>query len=246
MKTYTLIDADGVPRASQTPGTLGGYRPRRIYGTLDCPGAARAIARGGYVTNRVFFADEPTAVAAGYRPCARCLPTEYRRWKERRDAPLTHTTVEIPIGEVLLVADPEGEALQEIRFDATDVPRGSRRVDSGVLGEAASQLRDYASGQRTEFTLPLRPAFGGPFERRVWALVAQIPYGTTTSYGALAARLDAPGAARAVGAANGRNPLPIVVPCHRVVGARGALTGYAGGLDHKRTLLAHEGAVLAV
>jgi methylated-DNA-[protein]-cysteine S-methyltransferase len=246
MKTYTLIDADGVPRASQTPGTLGGYRPRRIYGTLDCPGAARAIARGGYVTNRVFFADEATAVAAGYRPCARCLPNEYRRWKERRDAPLTHTTVEIPIGEVLLLADPEGEALQEIRFDATDVPRGSRRVDSGVLGEAASQLRDYASGQRTEFTLPLRPAFGGPFERRVWALVAQIPYGTTTSYGALAARLDAPGAARAVGAANGRNPLPIVVPCHRVLGARGALTGYAGGLDHKRTLLAHEGAVLAV
>jgi methylated-DNA-[protein]-cysteine S-methyltransferase len=246
MKTYTLIGADGVPRASQTPGTLGGHRPGRIYGSLDCPGAAQAIARGGYVTHRVFFADEPTAVAAGYRPCARCLPTEHRRWKERRDMPPTHTTVEIPIGEVLLVADPDGEALQEIRFDATDVPPGSRRVDSGVLGEAARQLRDYASGERTAFSLPLRPAFGGPFERRVWALVAEIPYGATTSYGALAARLDAPGAARAVGAANGRNPLPIVVPCHRVIGARGALTGYAGGLDHKRTLLAHEGALLPV
>jgi methylated-DNA-[protein]-cysteine S-methyltransferase len=246
MTTYTLIGADGVPRASRTAGTLGGHRGSRIYGTLDCPGAARAIARGGYVANRVFFADEATAVAAGYRPCATCLPAEYRRWKERRAMPLTHTTVETPIGEILLVACPDGDALQEIRFDASDVPPGSRAADAGILPEAARQLRDYATGLRTDFDLPLAPAFGGPFERRVWALVAQIPFGTTTSYGQLAARLDAPGAARAVGAANGRNPLPIVVPCHRVVGARGALTGYAGGLDRKRTLLAHEGALLAV
>jgi methylated-DNA-[protein]-cysteine S-methyltransferase len=246
MKTYTLIGADGAPRASGTPGTLGGHRSSRIYGTLDCPGAARAIARGGYVTNRVFFADEATAVAAGYRPCATCLPTEYHHWKERRAMPLTHTTVETPIGEILLVAAPDGDALQEIRFDATDVPHGSRGSDGGILAEAVRQLRGYAAGLRTTFDLPLRPAFGGPFERRVWALVAAIPYGTTTSYGELAARLDAPGSARAVGAANGRNPLPIIVPCHRVVGARGALTGYAGGLDHKRTLLEHEGALLAV
>jgi methylated-DNA-[protein]-cysteine S-methyltransferase len=246
MKTYTLIGADGVPHASRTPGTLGGHRGSRIYGALGCPGAARALARGGYVANRVFFADEATAVAAGYRPCATCLPSEYRRWKERRAMPLTHTTVETPIGELLLVAGPDGDALQEIRFDPTDIPPGSRRSDAGILPEAARQLRGYATGPRTEFDLPLRPAFGGAFERRVWALVAQIPFGATTSYGELAARLDAPGAARAVGAANGRNPLPIVVPCHRVVGARGALTGYAGGLDHKRTLLEHEGALLAV
>jgi methylated-DNA-[protein]-cysteine S-methyltransferase len=246
MQHYTLIGADGVPHASTAPGTRGGHRRSRVYGTLGCPGAARAIARGGYVAHRVFFADEPTAVAAGYRPCATCLPAEYRLFKERRDAmPLTHTTVESPIGDLLLVAD--GDALTAIRFDPADVPPGSRPTrGGGVLAEAARQLRGYADGIRTTFDLPLRPAFGGPFERRVWALVAQIPYGTTTSYGAIAARLDAPGAARAVGAANGRNPIPLVVPCHRVVGARGALTGYAGGLDHKRRLLEHEGALLAV
>lgn len=78
---YTLIGADGRSHRSATPGTLGGYRRSRIYGRLDCPSALRAIAKGGYVKERVFFADEPTAIAAGYRPCARCLPDEYRRWK---------------------------------------------------------------------------------------------------------------------------------------------------------------------
>jgi methylated-DNA-[protein]-cysteine S-methyltransferase len=155
---------------------------------------------------------------------------------------LTHTTVDSPIGELLLVA--EGDALREIRFDPRRVPEGARPARSGVLAEATRQLREYAAGTRTAFDLPLRPAFGGPFERRVWALVAAIPHGATTTYGDLARRLDAPRAARAVGAANGRNPLPIVVPCHRVLGARGALTGYAGGLDAKRILLAHEGATL--
>ncbi|ORL75451.1 metal-binding protein [Prescottella equi] len=78
---YTLIGRDGKPYESATPGTIGGHRKDRIYGTLDCPGAARAIARGGYVTQRVFFADEDTAVAAGYRPCAVCLRDEYDEWK---------------------------------------------------------------------------------------------------------------------------------------------------------------------
>ncbi|HEY8584462.1 MAG TPA: Ada metal-binding domain-containing protein [Capillimicrobium sp.] len=83
--SYTLLGADGVPRASATPGTLGGHRRSRIYGTLDCPGAARAIARGGpYPRHRVFFADEQTAVEAGYRPCAVCLPDAYRAWKAAR------------------------------------------------------------------------------------------------------------------------------------------------------------------
>ena len=242
MRKYTLIGADNLPYRTDVPGTLGGHRRYRIYGRLDCPGAARAIARGGYVTERVFFADEATAIAAGYRPCARCLPTEYRTWKDRRAMPLTHTTVESPIGELVLLA--EGDALCEIRFDVADVPPDSRRVDDGLLGEAARQLRGYAEGLRTTFDLPLRPRFGGAFERRVWAYVAQIPYGTTTTYGEIAAALDAPGSARAVGAANGRNPLPLVVPCHRVIGAGGALTGYAGGLPSKRRLLEHEGALL--
>lgn len=244
MKQYTLIGTDNLPYRTPTPGTLGGHRADRIYGTLDCPGAARAIARGGYVANRVFFADETAAVAAGYRPCATCLPTEYRTWKERRAMPLDHTTVSTPIGELLLLG--EDDALCEIRFDATQVPPGSRRRDDGVLGDAARQFAEYTRGERETFDVPLRPRFGGAFERRVWAYVAAIPFGTTITYGEIAHALDAPGSARAVGAANGRNPIPLIVPCHRVIGARGALTGYAGGLDHKRRLLEHEGALLAV
>ena len=81
MKQYTLIGPDNVPYASPTPGALGGHRADRIYGTLGCPGAARAIARGGYVANRVFFADEATAIAAGYRPCATCCRDRYDAWK---------------------------------------------------------------------------------------------------------------------------------------------------------------------
>jgi methylphosphotriester-DNA--protein-cysteine methyltransferase len=78
---YTLLDADGEPYASSTPGTLGGHRRNKIYGRLDCPSARRAIAAGGYIANRVFFADEQSAVAAGYRPCAVCLPAAYKLWK---------------------------------------------------------------------------------------------------------------------------------------------------------------------
>lgn len=246
MKQYTLIGADAQPHRSPAPGALGGHRGSRVYGRLDCPGALRAIARGGYVTQRVFFADEPTAIAAGFRPCATCLPTEYATWKERRSVPLIHTTVETPIGEIALLGDREG--LCEIRFDVADVPPGSPRDDADpVLREAARQMRGYAEGLRETFDLPLRPLYGTAFQRAVWDHVARVPFGTTTTYGEIADALGAGGAgARAVGAANGANPLPIVVPCHRVIGARGALTGYAGGLDRKRALLAHEGALLAV
>ncbi|MEU9115696.1 Ada metal-binding domain-containing protein [Streptomyces sp. NPDC048483] len=83
--TYTLTGRDGRPYVSPTPGSLGGYRPGRLYGRLDCPSALRALARGHYVRHRVFFTDEETAVAAGYRPCAVCLPRRYSRWKARRD-----------------------------------------------------------------------------------------------------------------------------------------------------------------
>ena len=81
MRTYTLIGADGSPYESESPGTLGGHRRNRIYGRLECAGARRWIAKGHYVAHRVFFADEPTAIAAGYRPCARCMPERYRDWK---------------------------------------------------------------------------------------------------------------------------------------------------------------------
>jgi methylphosphotriester-DNA--protein-cysteine methyltransferase len=82
---YTLIGSDGKPFRSATPGTLGGYKPGKIYGRLDCPSALRAIAQGGYVTHRVFFADEETAIAAGYRPCARCMPEQYQAWKAQQE-----------------------------------------------------------------------------------------------------------------------------------------------------------------
>jgi methylphosphotriester-DNA--protein-cysteine methyltransferase len=93
MKRYRLIDADGARCESSTPGTLGGHAGTRIYGRLDCPSALRAIMRGGYVRHRVFFADEATAVSAGYRPCARCLPDRYRAWKRRKTITLSdHVT----------------------------------------------------------------------------------------------------------------------------------------------------------
>jgi methylated-DNA-[protein]-cysteine S-methyltransferase len=118
------------------------------------------------------------------------------------------------------------------------LPPGARQAP-GHFAAAAAQLRDYFAGRRTAFDLPLRPV-GTPFQHRVWAALQQIPYGQTLSYGELAQRLGQPGGARAVGLANGQNPLAIVVPCHRVIGANGALTGYAAGLAHKRWLLAHE------
>jgi methylated-DNA-[protein]-cysteine S-methyltransferase len=113
-----------------------------------------------------------------------------------------------------------------------------------VLAACARQLAEYLEGRRTRFDLPLALA-GTPFQRAVWERIARIPYGETLTYAAIARDLAAPGATRAVGAATGRNPLSIVVPCHRVVGAAGALTGYAGGLERKAHLLALERAPAA-
>lgn len=114
----------------------------------------------------------------------------------------------------------------------------------GPLAECARQLADYFEGRRREFELPMAPG-GTPFQRRVWDEIRRIPYGETISYAELARRAGAPGAARAAGAATGRNPLSIVVPCHRVIASGGSLTGYAGGLARKTRLLEIEGALLA-
>lgn len=105
-----------------------------------------------------------------------------------------------------------------------------------AFGAAVDQLEEYFGGQRTEFELELE-LVGTPFQRRVWSALMTIPYGQTRSYGEIALQLDAPGASRAVGLANGRNPIAIIVPCHRVIGANGNLTGYGGGLSRKRALL---------
>jgi methylated-DNA-[protein]-cysteine S-methyltransferase len=111
------------------------------------------------------------------------------------------------------------------------------------LERAIAQLAEYFAGNRTAFDLPL-DASGSDFERQVWTLLRAIPYGATTSYGELARRLGDVKLSRAVGAANGKNPIPIIVPCHRVIGANGDLTGFGGGIDRKRWLLEHEGALL--
>ncbi len=145
-----------------------------------------------------------------------------------------------PIGRLELVE--EGGALVAIHFDApADGSPRHERGGSAVLTRAHQQLSEYFAGSRREFDLPLRPA-GTEFQRRVWDVLATVPWGTTTTYGAIAARLGLPpGASRAVGAANGANPLPVVLPCHRVIGSDGTLTGYAGGLERKALLLRLEG-----
>ncbi len=140
-----------------------------------------------------------------------------------------------PLGTLLLTSD--GEAITRLTFEAAPDPTW-RRDDAWFAGVRA-QLDAYVAGERRGFDVALRPE-GSPFQQRVWAALQAIPYGQTTTYGDLAARLGDPGAVRAVGQANRRNPIAILIPCHRVVGADGSLTGYAGGLDRKRALLALE------
>ncbi len=144
------------------------------------------------------------------------------------------------VGPLLLTTD--GVALSGIWFEPHDeadrMIRSVQRDDSHeVLVRAATQLSEYFAKQRRDFDLPLAPA-GTPFQLRVWSALREIPYGRTTSYGHIARRIGLlPSASRAVGTANGSNPIPIIVPCHRVIGADGSLTGYGGGLDRKRLLL---------
>jgi methylated-DNA-[protein]-cysteine S-methyltransferase len=157
-----------------------------------------------------------------------------------QDAPRYYTVTPSPIGDLVVVGD--GEAVTGIHFAARTAPRPAWRRDPAPVAAAVDQLAAYFAGARRDFDLWLAPE-GTAFQRRVWAALAGIPYGETTTYGKLAAEIGHPGSARAVGAANGANPIAIVVPCHRVVGADGTLTGYAGGLDAKRTLLALEGAL---
>lgn len=148
------------------------------------------------------------------------------------------TTLPSPLGPVVLTGSDDGLAGVYFGPRAPQHAAGLRR-DDAAFRRAAEQFADYFAGTARTFDLPLA-ASGTPFQMRVWELLREVPYGTTTTYGALAARLGKPGASRAVGLANGRNPVGVVVPCHRVIGSDGRLTGYAGGLDVKRWLLAHE------
>jgi methylated-DNA-[protein]-cysteine S-methyltransferase len=183
---------------------------------------------------------------------------------------LARGTIATPVGDLHMAAGPRG--LVSVRWTdgadpfpapgaAQQAPRdepgataraGSAGVDRTAAAEgpaqrwlelAAGELAEYFAGARMEFTVPVDPA-GTPYQRRAWEVLRTIPFGRTMSYGEQATALGSPGGARAVGSANGRNPIPIIVPCHRVVAASGALGGYSSGPAHKRWLLAHERQVL--
>ena len=159
---------------------------------------------------------------------------------------MNYQFLETPIGTLLIAGD--GRAIHRIEFPrdgtAGKPEAGWTESAHGPVGDAVRQLREYFSGKRMDFDLPLDPQ-GTAFQRGVWKRLEEIPYGETISYGELAKRVGNPKASRAVGAANGQNPIPIVIPCHRVIGANGKLTGFGGGLPTKEKLLELEKGQLA-
>lgn len=155
------------------------------------------------------------------------------------------TELKSPVGRLFLTSN--GEAITWLFMEKQKdgpIPTGDWRRDDASFWEAAKQLRAYFAGELTEFDLPLAPA-GTQFQRRVWAELQKIPYGSTINYGELARRVGNPKAARAAGAANGSNPISIIIPCHRVIGSNNHLTGYGGGIERKRFLLDLEAGVRA-
>ncbi|HUA10645.1 MAG TPA: methylated-DNA--[protein]-cysteine S-methyltransferase [Solirubrobacteraceae bacterium] len=154
---------------------------------------------------------------------------------------VTRGSLETPVGRLELAGDET--ALRTVSF-ARRAPRAAPGDASAPLAAARSQLEEYFAGERERFEIPLH-AEGTPFELAVWGELARIPFGETRTYGEVAAAVGRPDAARAVGVACARNPLAIVVPCHRVVGADGRLVGYGGGIENKVWLVEHEGALLA-
>ena len=165
------------------------------------------------------------------------------------DNSIVQTTFQSPLGPMIIAATDKGLAGLWFEGQKHLPPQLVKPVvwpsEPGhpVLQKAAAQLTEYFAGERTGFDLPLDLAYGTPFQQSVWQALLAIPQGGTSSYGEVSQRIGKPAAVRAVGAAIGRNPLSVIVPCHRVVGAKGALTGYAGGLHRKTALLKLEGAL---
>ena len=161
-----------------------------------------------------------------------------------RPALLTRT-LDTPLGAMLLAASPQGLAGAWFCSGQRDTPDASgwttAPASHPVLSAAATQLAQYFADERTAFELPLDLSAGTAFQQRVWRALLALPWGQTCSYGALAQQIGQPQAVRALGGAVGRNPISIIVPCHRVLGAKGALTGYSGGLERKVALLQREG-----
>lgn len=146
-----------------------------------------------------------------------------------------------PIGKLAIIAD--DEKLRGVYFEQSrhgGPPEDARKGSNKIIDATRRQLDSYFAGRRTDFDLPLG-AEGTAFQKKVWKALSRIPFGETRSYGDIAKAIGASSASRAVGAANGRNPIPIIVPCHRVIGANGSLTGFGGGMERKRFLLALEG-----
>ena len=154
--------------------------------------------------------------------------------------------VDSPVGWLLVAANDDGLRAIEFPRNRHPVKRDDGWIEAAhpLIDEAQRQLGDYFAGKREAFDLPLAPR-GTPFQLAVWNALLRIPFGDTWTYGDLARHIDQPSAVRAVGAANGRNPIPIIIPCHRVIGSDGALTGFGGGLPTKEFLLRLEGALPA-
>jgi methylated-DNA-[protein]-cysteine S-methyltransferase len=164
-----------------------------------------------------------------------------QKLQEQRIMTEFFTTMDSPIGEIVLRGD--GRSLTGVFTHGPKLknPRkgAENRDDDPVLTRAREELIAYYAGKLAEFKVPLAP-HGTPFQQRVWQALLEIPFGETQSYGQLARRIGSPNAARAVGLANGRNPIAIIIPCHRVIGSSGSLVGYGGGLPRKKWLLEHE------
>lgn len=153
------------------------------------------------------------------------------------------STMDSPIGEILLVGD--GESLTRLAMEEQKYFSGIQdnwQRNDKMFQDIRDQLEAYFAGKLQDFDVQIAPD-GSEFQLKVWQALRDIPYGKTESYGSLAQRIESPNAARAVGLANGHNPISIIVPCHRVIGADGKLTGYGGGIERKRWLLEHEGAI---
>jgi methylated-DNA-[protein]-cysteine S-methyltransferase len=158
--------------------------------------------------------------------------------------PRSFLTIESPVGLLTMTASAgviDGLMMDGQRHAPPSDPAWVR--EEAPFGELVTLLEDYFAGRPVEFDIPVSLSCGTDFQRRVWGALREIPYGATISYGELARRVGSPGGARAVGLANGRNPIAIVVPCHRVIGADGSLTGYGGGIERKAWLLRHEAGV---
>jgi methylated-DNA-[protein]-cysteine S-methyltransferase len=159
---------------------------------------------------------------------------------------MIYTTMESPIGELLLLGD--GDVLRGLYMQAGRKPirvQAAWERDDSAFAEVRRQLGEYFAGERSDFDLAMHLE-GSAFQRTVWHALTEIPYGETISYGELARRIGRPDLARAVGTANGQNPIAVIVPCHRVIGSNGKLVGYGGGLDNKRRLLELESGVLTL